>query len=56
MDGSNRRSVVMESVQWPNGLCIDYPANRIYWADAKHHIIESAKLDGSERRKVSDFN
>lgn len=52
MDGSNRMPIITESVQWPNGLCIDYPANRIYWADAKHHVIESAELDGSGRRKV----
>ncbi|KAL1116301.1 hypothetical protein AAG570_005796, partial [Ranatra chinensis] len=52
MDGSNRMSIITKSVLWPNGLSIDYPSNRIYWADAKHHVIECAKLDGSERRKV----
>ncbi|XP_054269003.1 low-density lipoprotein receptor-related protein 4 [Macrosteles quadrilineatus] len=52
MDGSNRLSIITESVFWPNGLTIDYTADRIYWADAKHHVIESAKLDGSDRRKV----
>lgn len=53
MDGTNRMSIVTESVFWPNGLTVDYTADRIYWADAKHHVIESAKLDGSDRRKVS---
>lgn len=52
MDGSDRGNVVTDSVLWPNGLCTDYQADRIYWADAKHHVIESAKLDGSDRRKV----
>lgn len=54
MDGSNRMSIITESVFWPNGLTVDYTADRIYWADAKHHVIESAKMDGSDRRKVSN--
>lgn len=52
MDGSERKTIINEGVFWPNGLAIDYPANRIYWADAKHHMIESAHLDGSDRKKV----
>lgn len=52
MDGRNRRPVVNESVFWPNGLTIDYTTNRIYWADAKHNVIETAFLDGSDRKKV----
>jgi sugar lactone lactonase YvrE len=52
MDGSNRVAIVTESLFWPNGLCIDYTMNRIYWADAKHHVIESSKFDGKDRKKV----
>ncbi|XP_049859513.1 low-density lipoprotein receptor-related protein 4 [Schistocerca gregaria] len=52
MDGSSRRAVISESLFWPNGLCIDYAMRRIYWADAKHHVIETSKFDGSERKKV----
>lgn len=52
MDGSERTTLATEGVFWPNGLAIDYPAKRIYWADAKHHVIESCNYDGSERRKV----
>lgn len=52
MDGSNRRSIVTESVFWPNGLTIDYTVSLLYWADAKHHVIECAKFDGSSRKKV----
>lgn len=52
MDGSSRRTLVRDGVQWPNGLAIDYPANRIYWADAKHHVIESINLEGFDRKKV----
>lgn len=52
MDGSNRKSIITESVFWPNGLTLDYAMNRIYWADAKHHVIECATFDGTDRKKV----
>jgi hypothetical protein len=52
MDGSNRKAIVRESLIWPNGICIDYTVNRIYWADAKHHVIESSKFNGMDRKKV----
>lgn len=52
MDGSDRQTIVVDGVFWPNGLTIDYAAGRIYWADAKHHVIESAHLDGTDRKKV----
>lgn len=52
MDGSSRRAIANESLFWPNGLCIDYAMSRIYWADAKHHVIETSKFDGSDRKKV----
>ncbi|CAH0560459.1 unnamed protein product [Brassicogethes aeneus] len=52
MDGSNRKSIITESVFWPNGLTLDYTNSRIYWADAKHNVIETAMLDGSNRKKV----
>ncbi|XP_055684209.1 low-density lipoprotein receptor-related protein 4 [Lutzomyia longipalpis] len=52
LDGSGRQTIVTEGVFWPNGLAIDYPADRIYWADAKHHVIESAHFDGGDRKKI----
>jgi low-density lipoprotein receptor-related protein 4 len=52
MDGSNRKSIITESVFWPNGLTIDFAVERIYWADAKHHVIENARFDGKDRKKV----
>lgn len=52
MDGSNRISIVNEGIFWPNGLAIDFSANRLYWTDAKLHVIESSAFDGSDRKKV----
>lgn len=56
MDGSERRVIIVEGIFWPNGLTLDYTTNRLYWADAKHHVIESSKLDGSDRKKVLSSN
>uniref|UniRef100_A0A8C4QPU2 LDL receptor related protein 4 n=1 Tax=Eptatretus burgeri TaxID=7764 RepID=A0A8C4QPU2_EPTBU len=52
MDGSARCTIANTSLFWPNGLTIDYAGRRLYWADAKHHVIESSDLDGYNRRAV----
>ncbi|RUS89222.1 hypothetical protein EGW08_003032, partial [Elysia chlorotica] len=52
MDGSLRMVLANTSLFWPNGLTLDYAAERIYWADAKHHVIESSSLEGLQRRTV----
>lgn len=52
MDGNRRKSVIVDQIFWPNGLTIDYTESRIYWADAKHHVIEKATFDGRDRKRV----
>lgn len=52
MDGSNRRIIADTHLFWPNGLTIDYAGHRMYWVDAKHHVIERADLDGQNRKAV----
>lgn len=52
MDGSDRRIVIENGIFWPNGLTIDFSTERLYWADAKLHSIESSDCDGNDRRKV----
>ncbi|ALC49629.1 CG8909 [Drosophila busckii] len=52
MDGSQRQVIISKGVTWPNGLAIDFPNGKLYWADAKQHAIECSNLDGSERTKV----
>ncbi|KAK1335726.1 hypothetical protein QTO34_003519, partial [Cnephaeus nilssonii] len=52
MDGSGRRIIADTHLFWPNGLTIDYAGHRMYWVDAKHHVIERANLDGSHRKAV----
>ncbi|KAJ8676395.1 hypothetical protein QAD02_012182 [Eretmocerus hayati] len=52
MDGSRRTALITDSIHWPNGLTIDYTSDRIYWIDAKHRVIESAHIHGTDRKKV----
>lgn len=56
MDGNRRKSVIVDQIFWPNGLTIDYTESRIYWADAKHHVIEKATFDGRDRKRVHISN
>lgn len=55
MDGNRRKSVIVDDIFWPNGLTIDYTESRIYWADAKHHVIEKATFDGRNRKRVTKY-
>ncbi|KAJ8922708.1 hypothetical protein NQ315_007743 [Exocentrus adspersus] len=53
MDGSNNITLFgRDTVEWPNGITIDYFANRIYWVDAKRDYIGSADLHGDGLTKV----
>lgn len=50
MDGSNPRPFISDSIHWPNDVTVDYFGSRLYWIDAKLKIIETVKLDGTDRR------
>jgi hypothetical protein len=53
MDGSGLKILFSSPlVQWPNGLTIDYIANRLYWTDAKKDSISSCEYDGSDFKVV----
>ena len=53
MDGSNPVTLFQNPiVQWPNGLTLDYVANRLYWTDAKKDMIASCLYDGSDFKIV----
>lgn len=52
MDGSHRKAIVTTDIIWPNGLAIDHVSRRLFWVDAKLHIISSADYDGSNRRVI----
>lgn len=52
MDGSAQKSLINTNIVWPNGIAVDESMDRIYWTDAHRDTIESAKIDGSDRRLV----
>lgn len=49
LDGSSRKAIVQDNLGWPNGLCVDFTAKRIYWADAKLDRIETSDMNGANR-------
>ena len=56
LDGSNHKVIVDTFLSWPCGIAIDYQNERLYWADMKGHVIETAKYDGSDRHIVRTFD
>ena len=52
LDGSKPSLVVTTNIGWPNDVTIDYMENRLYWIDAKLHLISSCDLDGQNRRQI----
>jgi len=52
MDGTHPTTIVKENLHWPNGITVDAVAERVYWSDAKHDLLESSKFDGTDRRQT----
>lgn len=44
--------MISKNLNWPNGLAIDRPSNRLYWNDAKLNTIESSDLNGNDRKMI----
>ena len=59
MDGSGRTAIITSKIYWPNGLTLDLPTRRVYFADSKVDYIDFCNYDGTGRRQVrilgSDF-
>uniref|UniRef100_A0AAR5Q0I0 EGF-like domain-containing protein n=1 Tax=Dendroctonus ponderosae TaxID=77166 RepID=A0AAR5Q0I0_DENPD len=55
MDGFNRK-VLVDNLQWPTSLAIDYPTKRLYWCDPKSSKVESVRFDGKNRQVVKTFD
>lgn len=52
LDGSSFRPLVNTDVEWPLGLALDFEADRIYYTDPKTSIIETIRVDGTDRRQI----
>lgn len=52
LSGAARKDLVTRSIRWPTGLALDWPASRLYWADARTFTVECVLLDGTDRKVV----
>ncbi|KAH7646170.1 low-density lipoprotein receptor-like protein [Dermatophagoides farinae] len=52
LDGSSFRPLVSNDIEWPLGLALDFEAGRLYYTDPKTSIIETIRVDGSDRRQI----
>ena len=52
MDGTLRQAIITTKIYWPNGLALDIPTKRIYFADSKLDFIDFCNYDGSGRQQV----
>ena len=52
MDGSKRESIITTKIYWPNGLALDIPTKRVYFADSKLDFIDFCNYDGTGRQQV----
>lgn len=53
-DHKTRSTIVSEDIFWPNGLAIDYNAERVYWIDGKLLYLSAVDYDGGNRKKIVD--
>lgn len=56
LDGTMRKTIVHTKIYWPNGLTLDLPNKRIYFADSKLDYIDFCNYDGSGRQQVLAHN
>jgi len=52
LDGSEETGVVMEDVNHPDGLAVDWIVGNLLWTDSGTDRIEIVRLDGSNRRVI----
>ena len=53
MDGSQVKVLANTSLNFVNGLTIDYDGEKIYWADAAFDKIEVSGYEGQGRKQIS---
>lgn len=54
LDGRERWVVADSGLEMPCGLALDFPQERVFWSDSRTRALESANLDGSERRLLTE--
>uniref|UniRef100_A0A8B9QLC8 Low density lipoprotein receptor n=1 Tax=Apteryx owenii TaxID=8824 RepID=A0A8B9QLC8_APTOW len=52
LNGADNFALVTEGIEWPNGITLDLPSQRLYWVDSRLHALSSVDVDGGNRRTV----
>lgn len=52
LDGTRRSTIINTKIYWPNGITLDIPNKRIYFADSKLDYIDFCNYDGTGRHQV----
>lgn len=52
MDGTNRKTLVLQKLNYPNGLAIDQSNNRLYFLDGGTKTLEYINYDGTGRNTL----
>lgn len=50
LEGDQRVIIANTDLLSPSGLAIDFTEERLFWCDQRRGVVESAALDGSDRR------
>lgn len=50
LEGKERAVVASTNLVSPSGLTIDFTEDRLFWCDQRTGLVETAALDGSDRR------
>ncbi|KAL7886291.1 hypothetical protein AOLI_G00065860 [Acnodon oligacanthus] len=53
LDGLGREVLVSAGLVTPSGLALDFSSQRLYWSDLSTGVIESTRMDGSDRRTLT---
>ncbi|XP_066141061.1 low-density lipoprotein receptor-related protein 6 isoform X1 [Euwallacea fornicatus] len=51
-DPKTRKVIVSDNIYWPNGITVDYEAERIYWTDGKLLFIKAMDYDGKDMSTI----
>uniref|UniRef100_A0A3Q3MM30 Epidermal growth factor n=1 Tax=Mastacembelus armatus TaxID=205130 RepID=A0A3Q3MM30_9TELE len=52
LEGKDRAVIVSINLVSPSGLTIDFTEDRLFWCDQRRGLVETAALDGSNRRII----
>lgn len=51
-NNTDSKVIVNTDLLTPNGICVDWIADNLYWSDTDRKVIEVSRLDGSSRKKL----